>query len=101
MPNIQPWIHLSMMKLVFLYYLQTFLTFLDDSTYIDDNITPPGENGNRRITWPRITQQGPNINIKVPRKSFSSQEERLFFTKQITMKQKTEVSHLLIRNIYL
>jgi hypothetical protein len=45
----------------------------------------------RRGTWPKIKEDGPNINIKLPRRSFQNPEERDFFNKQIVLKQKTEV----------
>jgi hypothetical protein len=54
------------------------------------------------ISWPStknaradpnkiFISEGPNINIKVPRKSYSTVEEKQFFYKKITIKKKTEV----------
>ncbi len=58
----------------------------------NEEINPKNkEKNNKRRSWPELKQSGPNINIKVPKRTFNSQEERIFFTKQITLKQKTEV----------
>jgi len=65
--------------------------FLDDYSVSDDFNKLSIENEIRRGSWPKIVHQGPNVNIKVPRRSFDTHEERMFFTKQITLKQKTEV----------
>jgi hypothetical protein len=39
----------------------------------------------------KVESDGPNINIKVPRKSYSSHEEKKYFFNKIKTKQKTEV----------
>ena len=65
---------------------------VDDFSFNEDNSKTKIDKDARRGTWPKLIQQGPNINIKVPRRSFNTQEERMFFTKQITLKQKTEVN---------
>ncbi len=64
---------------------------IDDNSINEEYVKQKAENDERRKTWPKLVQQGPNINIKLPRRSFNSQEERVFFTQQITLKQKTEV----------
>ncbi len=52
---------------------------------------------NKKRSWPneqtsKISQnEGPNINIKLPRKSYSSKEEKCYFYNKIKTKQKTEV----------
>jgi hypothetical protein len=62
---------------------------------MSNNIRPKG------ISWPNNKDSranpenlhhGPNINFKVPKKRYSSNEERKYFYNKIRSKQKTEVS---------
>lgn len=55
------------------------------------------------VSWPnnknmmadpkRFLDEGPNINIRLPRKSYSTIEEKKYFYNKIKIKQKTEVSN--------
>ena len=40
----------------------------------------------------KIEGEGPNINLKLPKRSYSSKEEKNYFYNKIKSKQKTEVN---------
>jgi hypothetical protein len=44
--------------------------------------------GGKKSSWPL---EGPNVNIKLPKRSYSSKEEKRYFYNKIKTKQKTEV----------
>ena len=54
------------------------------------------KNVDKKISWPNEPNkdnslEGPNINIKMPRRSYSSREEKCYFYNKIKIKKKTEV----------
>jgi hypothetical protein len=70
-----------------------------------DNDTVPDEEfqktaikkTDKKASWPLKLEngdfmaEGPNINIKLPKRSYSSKEERKYFINKIKIKKKTEV----------
>jgi hypothetical protein len=72
---------------------------IDDETIPDEEFFKQDNNqDSKKRSWPneqtsKISQQdGPNINIKFARRSYSSIEEKCYFYNKIKIKQKTEVS---------
>lgn len=85
--------------------MEIILEFEDGETIPDEEYQHKLKNQQRGIlkSWPnninlmadpskiKVESDGPNINIKVPRKSYSSHEEKKYFFNKIKIKQKTEV----------
>jgi hypothetical protein len=48
----------------------------------------------KKNSWPKekVQSEGPNVNIKLPKRSYSNSEERKYFFNKIKIKQKTEVN---------
>lgn len=82
-----------------------FLLLKDEETIPDEEFQEKFKNNTRGNlkSWPnnidlradpskiKVDSEGPNINIKIPRKSYSSHEEKKYFFNKIKTKQKTEV----------
>lgn len=73
------------------------LISIDEETIPDEEFFNQNNNPEiKKRSWPNEKgnisfKEGPNINIKLPRRSYSSKEEKCYFYNKIKIKQKTEV----------